>query len=394
MKKIIALAASVVLAGSMFAFAGCKDDEDSTIDTTIPGDYQEVSKEDASAALEKLDPEKMLPDISTDATAKLGFELGSDMTINANIPVTASMSGQSAQGKITMSASEEVKYNLVVSDKGESYTGAGYANANLSANTSMMGESQDMNASAKIKLYNDTQKIYASLDELKTPGEKGGSQDSELAGTKYKFDINELIELIMSTPAEPDDPSLDPNPAALYAESEDSATENIGFAEYIGMLEDLKVKVSLDQKSGLKVKLSATKESYDAILAYLESNMSEDPKVAETIATVKDSVTVNKFNVDIYLSFAESGLFEKAAIDMDIDVKVKGTLLTQFIGSDEATAGMKLEYGDSTFAVKGGLYLGTYDGTVTLPDGIATDVTYVEVPLSGTKQPDSPDIAA
>ncbi len=396
MKKIIALAASVVLAGSMFAFAGCKDEEDSKVDTTIPGDYQEVSKDEASAALTTIDPSKAFPAITTDENAKLGLEFGSNLTVNANMPFSMTVSGQTGQGKMIVSASEDVKYNLVISDKATKYIGAGYANGSVNLDATLVDAKINTGASAKVNLYNDTDYIYAALNELKVPPqdiEQGGTVAHQLQGTKYKFSIEELVDIIMSTPDDdpnqsqtpstpqtPQTPSTNPNPSALYAESEGSATENIDFAQYIEMLEGFKVKVALDQKSGLKVKLSATKESYDAILAYLETSMGEDPDAAQTLTTIKQSLTVNKFNVDVYLAFAESGLFEKAAIDLDIDVKVKGEVLTTLLQETGA------DFKDSTFAVKGGLYFSTYDGSVSLPEGIATDETYVEMPLSGTKE--------
>ncbi|MDE5548148.1 MAG: hypothetical protein K2J30_04045, partial [Clostridia bacterium] len=78
---------------------------------------------------------------------------------------------------------------------------------------------------------------------------------------------------------------------------------------------------------------------------------------------MKAEVDFKSFEIDFYLSFNEDGAFEAVGVVFDIDVDMSVAMV------DVAMAG--------TIALEGGYSFKVTNSTAKLPDGIATDSSYV-----------------
>ncbi|MDE6613562.1 MAG: hypothetical protein K2K28_03300, partial [Clostridia bacterium] len=140
----------------------------------------------------------------------------------------------------------------------------------------------------------------------------------------------------------------------------------------LGMLDTLKIKVALDTENGLKAKITVDKESYDAILALAEKDAEADDMgdVLEGIAELKNMLEINNLRIDIYLAFDANGLFSAFAVDCDIDAKLKTANIPDM---------PIMISGDFNVKINGGTSVKIYNGDITLPNGIATDSSYIDL---------------
>lgn len=370
MKKFLAVIASVTLAISMLAFTGCKKDKDSN-PNVINGNYKDATVEEVKAELSKVDFSNAFGDVTVN-DYKLGFELSE----NLSLVMDTSMNGIN----MSYSIGTDTNYKLVCTDlENLTITGSGYANLSGKITASNSKESESIDLSLKTNVYNDSEYAYVDLYEVKG-FELFKEFGFNLSPMKVKASFEDLIDFIGGIgdddyPIE-GDTNLSPAEEIVSPdESEESgeiiAVPGMDVNALLGMLDQLKIKVALDTDNGLKAKISFTKESYEAILALAESDAEADEMgdIVAEIAMLKDALTVNTLNIDIYIAFDANGLFSGFAVDCNIDVKV----------NSDKVPDMPIELGDYTLKVTGGMNLKLYNGDITLPTGLATDKKYIDI---------------
>ncbi|MDE7182266.1 MAG: hypothetical protein K2O41_04440 [Clostridia bacterium] len=364
MKKFLAVIASVILAISMLAFTGCKDKESNP--NVIDGNYKEATAEQVKNELSKVDFSNAFGNVEAN-----DYKLGLELSENLSIVMDTTVNGISANYSI----GTDTNYKLVCTDlENLKISGSGYANVSGKLTASAGKQKETLDLSLKTNVYNDSEYAYIDLYEV-----KGFDIMYEgLTTMKVKASFEDLIDFIGGIGGPVDgDTNLTPADEIIVSpdESEEGgeiiAVPGMDINALLGMLDQLKIKVALDTDNGLKAKISFTKESYEAILALAESGAEEDEMgdIVESIAMLKDALTVNTLNIDIYVAFDANGLFTGFAVDCNIDVKV----------SVDKIPDMPIELGDYAIKVTGGMNLKLYNGDITLPTGLATDKKYIDI---------------
>ena len=371
MKKFLAVIASVTLAISMLAFTGCKKDKDSN-PNVINGNYKDATVEEVKTELSKVDFSNAFGDVTVN-DYKLGFEFSENYSIAMATQVTDS--GYTVDVNYTFNT--DTNYKLVFTDlENLTISGSGYANLSGNATSALDKTKVSYDLTAKTNVYNDSDYVYVDLYEV-TNFDKIGFKG--LKAMKVKASFEDLIDFIGGIGEEGPEGDTNLTPADEIIVSPDEGEEGgeiiavpgMSFDTLLQMLDQLKIKVALDTDNGLKAKISFTKESYEAILALAESGADADEMgdIVESIAMLKDALTVNTLNIDIYIAFDANGLFSGFAVDCNIDVKV----------NSDKVPDMPIELGDYTLKVTGGMNLKLYNGDITLPTGLATDKKYIDI---------------
>ncbi|MDE6104170.1 MAG: hypothetical protein K2G38_00575 [Clostridia bacterium] len=367
MKKFLAVIASVTLAISMLAFTGCKDKESNP--NVINGNYKDATVEEVKTELSKVDFSNAFGDVTVN-----DYKLGLELSENLSIVMDTTVNGIGANYSI----GTDTNYKLVCTDlENLTITGSGYANVSGKVTASAGKQKETLDLSLKTNVYNDSEYAYIDLYEV-----KGFDIMYEgLTTMKVKASFEDLIDFIGGIGDEDypieGDTNLTPADEIIVSpdESEEGgeiiAVPGMDINVLLQMLDQLKIKVALDTDNGLKAKISFTKESYEAILALAESDAEADEigDIVESIAMLKDALTVNTLNIDIYIAFDANGLFSGFAVDCNIDVKI----------NSDKVPDMPIELGDYTLKVTGGMNLKLYNGDITLPTGLATDKKYIDI---------------
>lgn len=328
MKKLITVAASAALVISMAGLTACAGSEG-----VIKGNYKEPTSEEFTNAVGTIDSNKMFGD-TTAEDYKLGLEFATKF--NADISLGSLMS---------LNGTTEAGYKFTMDKKGN-YLGSGSFSMNAEAKSETATGTSNDKSKVSAKIYNDSAYVYASATGIEENKE-----------TKVKLDINKLIESIG---------------VMSYAEiSNDTITEG-GNTETeitpeapelsLEMLKELKINVGLDSSDGVKLKLSVTQ---DTVWTLLTEELGE-----ETVTVVKEAVTFNAFTFDAYLAIDKDGLFTQASLDFDIDVKADLAKISALIPSAQAAAAPALT-GEASVKLDGYILLKSFNGTVTLPEGIS-----------------------
>lgn len=321
MKKFLAVIASLMLAVTLFAFAGCGDSSDTGV---IKGDYKEPTDEQLDAALENVN-------LGSVAAVK-GFELKLDADVDILGWQANPESGVWEKGEATIDGS--VNMQLV-----EETTGLkGAADAEIKVKAASPNEpDKSVDTTFKADGYVDGMMAYGKVSGV--PGLEGEM--------KAKVDLNEVLKLaggIIPTAVEAA-PSIPGNLTDLNG--------------LITMLKtEYKVNVGLDTKDGTKIKLSITE---DSVWAALEE-FAGDKLPAEQLAVLKQSIKFNAFDCALYLHFDKDGNFVQAGINVNIDLEMP----------------MDDSHTDKLTCVVG-LSLKAYDGKVSVPSDLATDTSYTDM---------------
>lgn len=332
MKKAVLAVASIMLAGSLFAFTGC--DKGNNVGV-IKGDYKEASAADVNEAVKNIDMEKAFGD-PAEENFKFGFEAKADLSFNMSYSVTANsetVSSMKADGGL------KANYQVVIAPEGEAFSVAGKGDFSVNANVSQSGLGQDNSSKTELSanLYQDSEYLY--LDAHLGSGENKKDE-------KLKISFEDIIEGVIG------------EIGGSFAMIDDAETElpdgeisggvdmemNLGTA--ISALMEAGFTVSLDQTSGLKIKISAGQE---LILNAL--------KEIEDFEIPLDGLEFSDAEIAVYLSFDEAGKFVQAGVNVNISASMEVL---------EQGSGMKVEVG-----VKGGVELKLFTGTVTLPEDLS-----------------------
>ena len=327
MKKFLAVLLGILLVFSLTAMAACKEDKDSgESGNMVGGNFtQEATEEEISEVLN---------------TVQSAFESGSivgepvdgkwnfGLEMNADLDLT--VAAEDTTESIALKSDYQFSYGLVEEGVGAgSRLVKGAGAAALTAN----GET------ISFDFYNDESYVYIDMSTVQT-------------GMKLKISIDSLMSGGSYVPV-PDDAA-----EVMAAESSGEVTGTIDVSEFMNMLDQLSIKVYVDTTDGLKVKVSATQESLEKIVALI---------VAESGGSVSEEMLPSfetDTKIDFYLALTEDGKLEQMGLDMDFGMTLP---IADVSSSQVSYINMTA---DGTVSVK------TYAGDVTLPSdlGSYTDV--------------------
>ena len=141
-------------------------------------------------------------------------------------------------------------------------------------------------------MYNDAQYFYFG-GSIKAPGEEAAAE------SKIKFDISSLFGGLTGG-------------TATFAAEGALETETAPSAEIAAILQqaaaELSLKVEADLSSGTKLKISATEETFDAVLAEILGGSTAESAPATFTSNV----------LEVYLYIDKDGTFAQAAANIDI----------------------------------------------------------------------------
>lgn len=350
MKKIFASLAATAMALTMCAFVGCGGDDDKkdnndkdnnvgTVnpDGSISGDYQDVKPEDLATIIAGINPEKLFGD-------KINLGLLVDLKGSVDQGVYGSVSG-----------SLNVDYKLAASVAGI----AGHGTASLKADYDIKDTDEPVKDSINLtgEVWHDLEYVYAVAD-----GKAPFLEDDE----DYKAKID-IIQVLGAMYGEGYEQFAMPYSAA--PEAEDSITvgpsvEDI--AEMLEMAEEYGVTVKADTSNGVALQISASKDTVWAIVEEIVS----DELTSSQFTEIKKAVTVNKFQLDLYLSLDKNGAFQAASVVVDVDVKLDVAKINAVIGGDTENVPV------ITIKLNGSVKVSTHNEKISIPSSVKNDTYY------------------
>ncbi len=370
MKKVIAVLAASAVAVSMFAFAGCKDNDDKKTDSgAIPGDYVEKTPDEMGGILDDF----------------FGNQGGDETPV---IPATSSGMGIKVklneslycEGLMDMTSSVSAEFKEKITDTG--FVGAGSAtvkahvksmdfNTDGSAVSTAMTDKYAIDVTATA--YNDSSFIYGgATGSVGTVSQTTGKFETMTLpeGMKAKLNLVKLMEALGGGSTGPEIST----PASAIFETNDA----FDMAALLAMADQFSVKISADLSDGMKIKISATEETIwkIATVAFIEQGATEAEASAK-VAKIKGYVSVNKFTLDVYAAFDSSKTLTAASVVIDCDVKADMKIMNEFMpNGTAAVADQKLP--DISMKVAGSVEIYSHNDNVELPANIATDASYAD----------------
>jgi len=370
MKKVIAVLAASAVAVSMFAFAGCKDNDDKKTDSgAIPGDYVEKTPDEMGGILDDF----------------FGNQGGDETPV---IPATSSGMGIKVklneslycEGLMDMASSVSAEFKEKITETG--FVGAGSAtvkahvksmdfNTDGSAVSTAMTDKYAIDVTATA--YNDSSFIYGgATGSVGTVSQTTGKFETMTLpeGMKAKLNLVKLMEALGGGSTGPEIST----PASAVFETNDA----FDMAALLAMADQFSVKISADLSDGMKIKISATDETIwkIATVAFIEQGATEAEASAK-VAKIKGYVSVNKFTLDVYAAFDSSKTLTAASVVIDCDVKADMKIMNEFMpNGTAAVADQKLP--DISMKVAGSVEIYSHNDNVELPANIATDASYAD----------------
>ncbi len=370
MKKVIAVLAASAVAVSMFAFAGCKDNDDKKTDSgAIPGDYVEKTPDEMGGILDDF----------------FGNQGGDETPV---IPATSSGMGIKVklneslycEGLMDMTSSVSAEFKEKITETG--FVGAGSAtvkahvksmdfNTDGSAVSTAMTDKYAIDVTATA--YNDSSFIYGgATGSVGTVSQTTGKFETMTLpeGMKAKLNLVKLMEALGGGSTGPEIST----PASAVFETNDA----FDMAALLAMADQFSVKISADLSDGMKIKISATEETIwkIATVAFIEQGATEAEASAK-VAKIKGYVSVNKFTLDVYAAFDSSKTLTAASVVIDCDVKADMKIMNEFMpNGTAAVADQKLP--DISMKVAGSVEIYSHNDNVELPANIATDASYAD----------------
>ncbi len=370
MKKVIAVLAASAVAVSMFAFAGCKDNDDKKTDSgAIPGDYVEKTPDEMGDILDDFfgnqggDETPVIPATSSGMGIKV--KLNESLYCEGLMDITSSVSAEFKE-KITETGfvgagSATVKAHVKSMD---------FNTDGSSASTAMTDKyAIDVTATA----YNDSSFIYGgATGSVGTVSQTTGKFETMTLpeGMKAKLNLVKLMEALGGGSTGPEIST----PASAIFETNDA----FDMAALLAMADQFSVKISADLSDGMKIKISATEETIwkIATVAFIEQGATETEASAK-VAKIKGYVNVNKFTLDVYAAFDSSKTLTAASVVIDCDVKADMKIMNEFMpNGTAAVADQKLP--DISMKVAGSVEIYSHNDNVELPANIATDASYAD----------------
>ncbi len=370
MKKVIAVLAASAVAVSMFAFAGCKDNDDKKTDSgAIPGDYVEKTPDEMGGILDDFfgnqggDETPVIPATSSGMGIKI--KLNESLYCEGLMDITSSVSAEFKE-KITETGfvgagSATVKAHVKSMD----------FNTDGSAVSTAMTDKYAIDVTATA--YNDSSFIYGgATGSVGTVSQTTGKFETMTLpeGMKAKLNLVKLMEALGGGSTGPEIST----PASAIFETNDA----FDMAALLAMADQFSVKISADLSDGMKIKISATEETIwkIATVAFIEQGATEAEASAK-VAKIKGYVSVNKFTLDVYAAFDSSKTLTAASVVIDCDVKADMKIMNEFMpNGTAAVADQKLP--DISMKVAGSVEIYSHNDNVELPANIATDASYAD----------------
>lgn len=326
-KRFVFAATALFTVGALAMLTGCggKTGE-------ISGKYKEATPEEVAAACEKYQFDRAFGNVEKDDWT---FNLQAEGEMKSKFDIAMNMKmdgGMTTSMTCKLSGSESFDYlvSLAQGESGVSTYGAGNVKGKSEGAISMSGISISLDYNEEWKVYHDNTAVY--VDPVK---------DSKIFLTKSKIALDEIMDDV-----EDEIPSLPQAPGF--------PTQLEKPEEFKAMIDELVangVKISLDQRKGLKMKFSIGKEMAEKMMA--QQGEQEG---------VQAEIEFKTFEVDLYVSLDENGMFEAAGIVFDINIEMSVATV------DVGMAG--------TIVLEGGYSLKATGSTAKLPAGIATDSSY------------------
>lgn len=327
-KKIYVATTALFTVGALAMLAGCGEGKTGQ----ISGKYKEVTAEELASACENYEFDKAFGNVEKDDWA-FNLQAEGDMKAKVDLTMSGVMEGMPMNITCKLDSSESFSYlvSLANSEEDVSAYGAGSAKTKAKGNISMSGLNMEIDSDEEWNVYHDDTAVY--IDPVK---------ESEIFATKTKISLDDIMD-----DAEDEIPDISQTPSfpTELEKPED-------FKAMIDELVEKGVKISLDQRDGLKMKFTINKDMAETMLAQQGEQ--------EGVQTEIDFKT---FEVDIYVALGADGMFEAAGITFDID-------MTASINAGAYSMSGKI-------ALEGGYSLKATSSTATLPDGIATDSSYL-----------------
>ena len=370
MKKVIAVLAASAVAVSMFAFAGCKDNDDKKTDSgAIPGDYVEKTPDEMGGILDDF----------------FGNQGGDETPV---IPATSSGMGIKVklneslycEGLMDMASSVSAEFKEKITETG--FVGAGSAtvkahvksmdfNTDGSAASTAMTDKYAIDVTATA--YNDSSFIYGgATGSVGTVSQTTGKFETMTLpeGMKAKLNLVKLMEALGGGSTGPEIST----PASAVFETNDA----FDMAALLAMADQFSVKISADLSDGMKIKISATEETIwkIATVAFIEQGATETEASAK-VAKIKGYVSVNKFTFDVYAAFDSSKTLTAASVVIDCDVKADMKIMNEFMPNGTAAVADQ-QLPDISMKVAGSVEIYSHNDNVELPANIATDASYAD----------------
>lgn len=337
MKKTVSLLIALLMSLTLVLFVGCGEGKTSGV---IKGNYKEATAEELQTAIAAIDEEKLFGDMSA-ADWALGVNLSESFAVNGKM------------GTEEVSLSSDGSYQISVAKKGTAFDIAGKGDFSLEMNVpALMPGMTAGESKMNMTVYNDMNNMYIAAKE-------NGAKDE----MKLKVDFDK-IGGIGGMAAEEELPGgMVPVPGG------------IDLAQVLAMAKELGVKVEMDNANGLKLKVSADDAALNKIVEMIMgeiggNNPEEELLAAEDDATVKSPVTFSKSLLEVYVHIDADGKLVAASINMDINFALDMTGLMAAAPAPSSEMNM---------SVKGALRFEVNNKTVVLPEGIATDNTYIDI---------------
>lgn len=379
MKKITSIALATCMVGSLFAFSACGNGSTSG---AVKGDYTEVTAENKEQVVQdivafeanvgQVNSGGLVGDMSK-ATWRLGTTYATNLTMSYN------MEGL-AKGEAKISSDMAV----ALSKGADGFVVKGSAKEDFALKTTIKTEEGDNVTDAKVGLqaYLTDDWAYAELNASgKVLNETLDESWKSIAG-KVSFEaLAEVLEGYI------DLDEFDVSDLGQY-------TSNVSFSGIVAMLQEAEIPVSyeLSEKSGLKLKISLTKEWIESMMEEPTEEVSvassfdglpglggiggvpqmptlptipdfDIPEIEMPEISEDDTITFKTCKLDYYLVISEKGLLKQVSMDANV----------------EATLPDETDSGKSYLKVKGSVVLKA-DTTVkvTIPADIKTDTKYTD----------------
>lgn len=338
MKKTVLAVASILLAGSLVAFAGCDDGGSTGI---VKGNYKEATAAEATEAVKDIDMTNAFGD-PTAENFKLGFEAKANLSFNMSYSM--SMNSQT-MSEMKADGSLKANYQIVAEPKEDAFNIAGKGDASINANvTQTAGDKTETNKTEmSATVYQDADYLY--VDAKMTANDKEQAE-------KVKISFEDIIDTIMGEIGG-SFMTIDEQEVELPDGAVSGGVDiSMNLGTVISALAEEGFTVALDQSSGTKIKISAGKELILSLIGEAGDELPVDLSGLEFSAS----------EIAVYLSFDKDGKFVQAGVNVNVAATMDVS---------EQGMGMKVDV-----SIKGGVELKLFNGTVTLPEGIADDTTY------------------
>lgn len=348
-KRVILTATALFTVGALAMLTGCGEETGE-----ISGKYKEATADEVAAACDKIDFEKSLGDVTADGWG-FSFQTEGKTTSKIDLEMNVKESGQVMNFTYKLEGSDSFDYlvSLSSTENGFHSVGAGNSKTKSEGAVAMSGLSFSLDADEEWNLYHDGGMLF--IDPLK---------ESKLFSSKSKISIGDIMDEIGGGLPEIPDVS-DPEFPELPEIPETPETPDVSIPDLKTAIDELVamgVKVSLDQRDGLKMKFSVGKETAEKLLAQ-----------AGEEEGVEINVEYKTFGIDVYIAFDENGMFEAAGIVFDVDISM------QIASSEVAVGGRVIS--------EGGYSLKVTDKQAQLPEGISTDNSYKPMDLNSILGP-------